>query len=48
MSINGTFEIVEMELWDKKGIDQVEPGYIRITGNRGELHFICVDGDIDT
>lgn len=47
MSIEGRYEIVEMELWDKEAIDLVEPGYIRIAGNRGELHFICVDGQMD-
>jgi hypothetical protein len=43
MSLNGTYEIVEMEHWDKEDIDLVEPGYIRISGMRRELHFICVD-----
>jgi hypothetical protein len=38
---------VEMELWGKEDIHLVEPGYIRIAGNRGELHFICVDGQMD-
>ena len=47
MNIDGAYEIMEMELWDKKDIDLVEPGYIRITGNRGELHFICVDSYMD-
>lgn len=47
MKIDGTYEIVEMELWDKEDIDLVEPGFIRITGNRGELQFICVDGQMD-
>lgn len=47
MSIDGMYEIVEMEQWDKADIDLVEPGYIRIAGKRGELHFICVDGQMD-
>lgn len=47
MSIDGDYEIVEMEQWGKEDIDLVEPGYIRINGNRGTLHFICVDGDMD-
>jgi len=47
MSIDGTYEIVEMEQWDKEDIDLAEPGYIRINGKRGELHFICVDGQMD-
>jgi len=47
MNIDGTYEIIEMEQWDKKAIDLIEPGYIRIAGKRGELHFICVDGQMD-
>ncbi len=47
MTIDGNYEIVEMEVWSKEAIDLVEPGYIRIKGNRGTLHFICVDGDMD-
>ena len=47
MGIDGTYEIIEMSEWDKEDIDLVEPGYIRIKGNKGELHFICVDGDMD-
>jgi len=42
MSIDGNYEIIEMEQWDKKDIDLVEPGYIRISGMRGELHFISL------
>lgn len=47
MNIDGKYEIVEMELWKKEVIDLVEPGYISIACNRGELHFICVDGQMD-
>ena len=47
MKIDGTYEILEMEQWDKEAIDSVEPGYIRIDGKRGELHFICIDGQMD-
>lgn len=47
MSIDGKYEIVAMELWDKEDIDLVEPGNIHIIGNRGELHFICVNGQMD-
>lgn len=45
--IDGTYEIIEMSEWDREAIDLIEPGYIRIQGNRGELHFICVNGDMD-
>ncbi len=34
MNIDGNYEIVEMKQWDKEDIDLVEPGYIRINGNR--------------
>jgi len=47
MSIDGIYEIVEMELWDKDAIDLVEPGYISIKGKKGKLHFICVDGQME-
>ncbi|MDD2580846.1 MAG: hypothetical protein PHR66_02515 [Desulfuromonadaceae bacterium] len=47
MSIDGLYEIVEMELWDKDAIDLVEPGYIHIRGKKGKLHFICVDGQME-
>ena len=47
MNIDGKYEIVEMELWEKEDLDLVEPGYVRIDGNRGELHFICVDGQME-
>jgi hypothetical protein len=47
MSIDGIYEIVEMELWDKGAIDLVEPGYISIKGKKGNLHFICVDGEME-
>ena len=47
MSIDGLYEIVEMELWDKDAIDLVEPAYISIQGKSGKLHFICVDGEMD-
>ena len=47
MNIDGTYEIIEMEQWAKENIDLVEPGSIRINGTRGQLHFICVDGDMD-
>lgn len=39
MNIDGKYEIVEMEQWDKEDIDLVEPGYIRIKGNRGERWY---------
>ena len=47
MSIDGIYEIVDMERWNKDSIDLVEPGYISIKGKKGKLHFICVDGEMD-
>jgi hypothetical protein len=47
MSIDGTYEIVAIDQWDKEDIDLVETGYIRISRMRGQLHFICVDGQMD-
>ena len=47
MNINGKYEILEMELWDKKDIDLVEMGYIEISGENGEFRFICVEGHMD-
>lgn len=47
MNINGKYEIVEMELWDKTDIDLTEMGYISISGKKGNFHFICVDGQMD-
>jgi hypothetical protein len=48
MSLDGTFEIVAMEVWNKEALDLVEPGSICIKGNKGTLPFICVAGDMDT
>ncbi len=45
--IDGLYEIIEMEAWDKDAIDLVESGYIHITGKKGKLHFICVDGQME-
>ena len=47
MTVDGTFEIVEMELWSKEDIDLVEVGDIQIKGNKGTLQFICVTGIMD-
>lgn len=47
MSIDGIYEIVEMELWDKDAIDLAETGFINIKGKKGKLHFICVYGEMD-
>ena len=46
MAIDGVYGITETEVWSKEAIDIVEPGYIEIQGNRGQLHFICIDGQM--
>lgn len=45
---NGKWKIVEMEAWDQKYVDLVEPGYIEF-GNKqfGSLHFGCIYADIN-
>lgn len=47
MNINGKYEIVEMEMWNKEDIDLTETGYIKMDGKSGNFHFICVDGYMD-
>ena len=47
MDIDGKYEIIEMELWNKEDIDLTETGYFEIDGNSGCLHFICVDGNMN-
>ena len=32
---------------DKKDIDLIGTGYISILGKKGDIHFICVDGQMD-
>ena len=45
---NSRWEIIEMDAWDKKSIDLVEPGYIEFgNAKRGSLHFICIYADIN-
>ena len=45
--LSGKWEIMEMELWSKEGIDLAETGYISLDGDSGRFHFICVDGHMD-
>jgi hypothetical protein len=45
-AIVGKWRIVEANLWSRKGLDLVEPAYIRFDRD-GEFHFICVNGTID-
>ena len=46
--LKGRWKIVEMDRWDKKFIDLVEPGYIEFIDNGfGSFHFGCVYANID-
>ena len=43
----GKWRIVEMDGWDQKAIDLVEPGYLQFDSqSTGSLHFICIYADI--
>ena len=43
----GKWRIVEMDGWDQKAIDLVEPGYIQFDSqSTGSLHFICIYANI--
>ncbi|TQC44783.1 hypothetical protein EEB14_35520 [Rhodococcus sp. WS4] len=46
--LTGRWRIVEMDLWDRKAIDLVEPGFIDFAGNgTGQFGFIAVRGWMD-
>lgn len=47
MTINGLYEIVEMDIWDKDTSDLAERARISIQGNKGKLHFIGFDAQMD-
>lgn len=47
MSVDGLYEIVEMEIWDKDSSEFVERARISIKGSKGKLHFIGFDGQMD-
>jgi hypothetical protein len=48
MSMNGLYEIVEMEIWEGKDTTAlVERARISIKGKKGKLHFIGFDGQMD-
>lgn len=43
----GKWKIIEMDAWDLKAIDLVEPGYIQFDNQMtGFLHFICIYANI--
>lgn len=48
MTINGLYEIVEMEIWHGKDAAALaERARISIQGRKGKLHFIGFDGQMD-
>ena len=47
LAFKGRWRIVAMDLWDKDAIDLVEPGFIKINGEEGEMRFIAVRAWLD-
>lgn len=46
--IEGTWRIVEMDLWDQDAVDLVAPGRIELRRDRtGSLTFIAVEATLD-
>ncbi len=44
----GAWRIIEMELWERKDIDEVEPAHIRFNANgMGKFRFLAVQGEMD-
>jgi hypothetical protein len=44
----GRWRIVEMDQWDRDYIDMDSPGYMAFKkGGRGQIHFGCVEAELD-
>jgi len=43
----GRWRIAEMDLWDNETIDLVEPAFLKIEGEEGEMGFIAVQAWLD-
>ncbi|MFO7904162.1 MAG: hypothetical protein R6U98_15980 [Pirellulaceae bacterium] len=43
----GRWRIAELELWDNDALDLVEPAFISISGQEGEMRFIAVRAWLD-
>ena len=43
----GRWRITEMDLWDKVALDLVEPAFLEISGQEGEMGFIAVTAWLD-
>ncbi len=46
-AFQGSWEIIETEMWDKKDLDMTETAYILFDGATGNFHFLCVDGQME-
>jgi hypothetical protein len=43
----GRWRIAEMDLWDHEALDLVEPAFLKIKGQQGEMRFIAVQAWLD-
>ena len=43
----GRWRIAEMDLWDNEALDLVEPAFLEIKGQQGEMRFIAVQAWLD-
>ncbi len=46
-TFQGSWEIIETEMWNKEDLDMTETAYIQFDGDKGNFHFICVDAQMD-
>ncbi len=46
-AFQGSWEIIETEMWDKEALDLTETAYIHFNGDTGNFHLICIDGQMD-
>jgi hypothetical protein len=43
----GRWRIAEMDLWDNEALDLLEPAFLSISGQEGEMRFIAVTAWLD-
>ena len=43
----GRWRIAEMDLWDNEALDLIEPAFLEIKGQEGEMRFIAVRAWLD-
>jgi len=47
-SLNGSWRIVEMDLWDQEALDLLGPAFIEFgPGGRGSFRFIAIEAEMD-